>query len=90
MPPKGMYGCGAADAHVDADHAHVGVAAELFGIELALREDARAVAEFGLPDEFEGVVDVRDFDRGDQRPNTSVVNSGLQGVTSLMIVGPTK
>ena len=67
MPPKGMYGCGAQMPHVDADHAHVGVAAELFGIELALREDARAVAEFGLPDEFEGVVDVRDFDRGDQR-----------------------
>ena len=58
---------GPADAHVDADHAHVGVAAEFFGIELALREDAHAVAEFGLPDEFEGVVDVRDFDRGDQR-----------------------
>ena len=64
--------------------------AEFFGIELALREDARAVAEFGLPDEFESIVDVRDFDRGDQRPEHFSREQRVAGVTSLMIVGPTK
>ena len=51
-----------ADAHIDAHHAHIGLAAEFFGIKLALGEDAGSVAKLGPANQVQGIVHVRYLD----------------------------